>query len=146
MTVRMLSKTELSWANELYAQIDFQPSSEHDFIVVAEVEGTRAALGRVVTMSSSCGELGGMYVLPAFRGNALSGTVIEFLINNCGLRTLYCIPFAHLSALYARHGFVTVPEGTEVPEKVKEKFEWCKANYPTPVTLMACAASFDRNA
>ena len=131
-----LPPDELAWANTQYASIDFLPSSAADFIAVAELDGVRAALGRVVPLGPSVGELGGMYVLPAFRGRALAGQLVDFLIAHGGCDTLFCLPFTALQGLYERHGFTPVPSTEPVPDAVARKHQWCLRHYSQPVALL----------
>ena len=134
--IRAHEPAELPWINQRYAEVDFQPSSPEDFIALAEVDGQRAALGRVVPVDASAGELGGMYVLPAFRGQSLADAIIRFLIANAGRADLYCIPFSTVAHLYARHGFEPLVDVERAPDPVRRKFQWCRSHYPDPVQLM----------
>ena len=136
VSVRRLLATELDWANACYADANFMPSSRQDFLAVAEVGGNKAGLGRVVPVAADMGELGGMYVLPAFRGQALAGKLVQFLLAESQLPTLFCIPFAHLESFYARYGFGPLPDSLPIPESVAAKFAWCQRHYPTPVRLL----------
>lgn len=136
MRIRRLLPSELDWANRCYAQIDFVPAAAADFVVVAEVDGARAGLGRVVAAGDAEGELGGMYVLPAFRGRALAPAIVEFLAAHCGLPSLYCVPFAHLEQLYRRCGFARVDPAAAAPRAILHKLAYCRGHYPTPVILM----------
>jgi N-acetylglutamate synthase-like GNAT family acetyltransferase len=136
MKIRKLHASELSWANERYAEINFVPSSESDFIAVAELNGIKAGLGRVTAVNDGIGELGGMVVLPEFRGQAIAAKIVEFLLSNCGISSLYCIPFSHLQKFYRRFGFLPVDQTISVPMVVAEKYTWCHRTYDTPVALL----------
>lgn len=131
-----LEAAGLHWANRCYAAVDFLPSTGEDFIAVAHVDGERAALARVTTISTDEGELGGMYVLPRFRGAGLSRQLISYLVEHCRPGTLYCLPFEQLRALYADMGFVECPVDETVPEPVRSKHAWCNRHYRQPVLLM----------
>ncbi|WP_426703208.1 GNAT family N-acetyltransferase [Rhodanobacter sp. Col0626] len=130
------------WVNERYAEVGFVSSDAQDFIAIAEVDGQRAAIGRIVTFSAFEGELGGMYVLSRFRGHGLANLIIDFLVQRCELTNLYCLPFAHLPALYAKHGFVEIEDRASAPQRIREKFEWCQTQYPDPVRLMELVRTF----
>lgn len=93
VTVRQLLETELAWANARYEEVQFLPSTAKDFLAVAEVGGEKVGLGRLVAVDDTTGELGGMYVLPAYSP----------------YQQLFCIPFAHLESFYAGFGFSPVP-------------------------------------
>jgi GNAT superfamily N-acetyltransferase len=75
MPVRKLLPTELAWANQRYAEIDFVPSRESDLIAVAEHDGIKAGLGRITQVQERVGELGGMIVLPAYRGQSIASHI-----------------------------------------------------------------------
>jgi GNAT superfamily N-acetyltransferase len=135
--IRPLSRLELAWANERYAEIDFAPSKESDFVAVAEVDGAKAGLGRLVPMGPGIAELGGMYVLPAYRGKSIARAIVEYLLAHASrCERLYCIPFAHLERFYTSCGFAPVGPGDAVPEAVRGKLDWCHTRYPEPVRLL----------
>ena len=136
VTVKTLSESELAWANQRYGEIHFLPSQAGDFIAVAEVNGVKAGLGRLVNVDGSSGELGGMYVLPAFRGRKVANAIVSFLLQRSPYRRLFCIPFAHLGGFYRGFGFQPVSAGTPVPGAVSEKVNWCAKEYPAAVTLL----------
>ncbi len=142
VNVRRLLVAELAWANACYADADFVPSSPQDLLAVVEVNGNKAGLGRVVPVAADIGELGGMYVLPAFRGQSLAGKLVDFLIAEAEQTTLFCIPFAYLEAFYRSHGFVERPVTLPVPEAVAAKFAWCQSHYQTPVRLLVRRAAY----
>ncbi|RNF82184.1 GNAT family N-acetyltransferase [Montanilutibacter psychrotolerans] len=140
LLVRWLTASELEWANSRYAEVDFLPSPASDLVAVAELNGTAAGLGRVTHIAPGIGELGGMYVFPEHRGVGASKSLIQFLISQSNLATLYCLPFEHLDGLYQAAGFKPCDPGPSVPGKVMEKHAWCNARYPDPVLLMCRAA------
>ena len=136
VTVRRLLEPELAWANGCYEEAHFLPSSAEDFLAVAEVDGERAGLGRLVPVNATTGELGGMYVLPAFRGRKVASAIVSYLLLHSPYRQLFCIPFAHLESFYAGFGFHPVPAETAVPCAVAEKVNWCTKEYSTSVHLL----------
>lgn len=140
-TVRQLAASELDWANARYAEADFVASSSDDLIVVAEIGGEKAGLGRVVSIDAATGELGGMYVLPAFRGANVARAIVEALIARSTQDVHYCIPFTHLRGFYGGFGFDEVPAGSVVPATVAAKFDWCNRHYPKPVALLVLSRS-----
>ena len=139
--IQKLDAAELAWANDRYAEVDFLPSSTTDFIAVALVDGKPAALGRVTEVAPRTGELGGMYVFPGFRGLGIAKHLIDYLVAECGLEALFCLPFDHLANLYASAGFLPHSGDTPVPDKVQSKHAWCNAHYPDPVLLMVRGSS-----
>jgi len=135
--LRRLEPTELAWANERYAEVDFLPSPATDLVAVALVGGTPAALGRVTRLTEASGELGGMYVFPEFRGLGVASRMIDYLVSECGLKLLFCLPFEHLHDMYTAAGFAVQPPDETVPQKVRDKHVWCNAHYPERVLLMS---------
>lgn len=134
--VREATPSELDWVNAKYREIDFLPSSSADRIAVAEVLGARAGLGRLVPVSPSAEELGGIYVFPAFRSLGASRAIIEFLVSNSRADELYCLPFCNLRDLYLSFGFSELRETAPVPLELKRKHTWCNTHYGTPVLMM----------
>ncbi len=136
MNIHQLIESELEWANDRFAEVDFVRSTHADFIAVAEINGSKVGLGRVVPISPDVGELGGMYVLPEFRGKSLAGAIVDFLISKSGKRKLFCIPFGHLEHFYMAHGFQHAQPDCEIPAIVDQKYKWCQRHYDQPVSLL----------
>ncbi len=136
LLIRKLTASELEWANTRYAEVDFLPSAASDLVAIAEIHGAAAGMGRVTRVGANVGELGGMYVFPEHRGAGVSRLLIQFLVSESNLGTLYCLPFEHLAALYQTAGFKPCHPGPAVPDKVLEKHAWCNAHYAVPVLLM----------
>lgn len=133
MHLRTTRADELDWINERYAEVGFVPSHVGELVIVAEIEGERAGIGRLVDIDESACELGGMLVFERFRGRGVSRAIIDALLVHANGRAVYCIPFAELEALYAGAGFARTDDA---PAKVREKFEWCHGAYEKPVLLM----------
>lgn len=136
ISVRPRSESELTWANERYAEIRFVPSSTQDLVAVAEISGARAGLGRLVPVDGATGELGGIYVLPEFRCRGVAEAIVAWLLRHSPYRQLFCIPFAQLEGFYRGFGFEPVPPGVAVPATVARKFDWCRQTYPETVSLL----------
>lgn len=134
--VRIALPSERPWANGRYGEVSFRPSGPGDLIAVAEVDGRRAGLGRLVPVEEGIGELGGIYVLPDFRGQGLAREIVAFLVRESPYRQLFCIPFAHLEGFYRGFGFEPVGAGTPVPRELAAKVAWCAGEYPDPVALL----------
>lgn len=135
MRLRTARPEETGWVNEQYARVRFIPSDARDVVVIAELDGERAGLGRLVEAGEDACELGGMYVDERFRGRGVARAIVEELIRRAGAREVYCIPFADLEPFYASAGFARADRGT-APPKVREKLEWCEREMGRPVLLM----------
>ncbi|HYR27219.1 MAG TPA: GNAT family N-acetyltransferase [Thermoanaerobaculia bacterium] len=131
--IRAARVDESDWVNERYAEVRFIPSDlANDLVLIAEIDGHPAGLGRLVTVDGDSCELGGMLVFDAFRGRGIARALIAELVTRAGERAIYCIPFAKLEPLYAEFF-----ERTEdAPEPVRAKYEWCQRTYEEPVLLM----------
>lgn len=136
MHLRTATPNETHWINQQYASVGFLPSDlAHETVVIAELDGERAGLGRLVPAGENAAELGGMLVLDGFRGRGVARAIVDELIRRAGSAEIYCIPFADLEALYGAAGFQRVDvEGA--PPKVREKYEWCVREYGRDVALM----------
>lgn len=128
--------SELEWVNAQYREIRFKPSGPDDFVAIAEVGGCKAGMGRLVRIDQNTAELGGIYVLPAHRGQHLARNLISYLLGLSPYPSLYCIPFAHLAKFYRSFGFQEAKAGQRIPEAVESKFRWCTAQYSQPVALL----------
>ena len=135
LELRTARPEETGWINEQYAKVHFIPSDPRDTVVVAEADGVRAGIGRLVEAGEGAYELGGMYVLDGFRGAGIARAIVEELIRRAGGRDVYCIPFADLEAFYASTGFRRI-EADGVPPKIVEKLEWCEREIKRAVILM----------
>lgn len=132
--IRAARADEANWVNERYAAVRFIPSDlANETVLIAELDGTPAGLGRLVPVDERSCELGGMLVFEGFRGRGVARALIDALVARAGGRTIYCIPFAELEPLYAAAGF---ERSENAPTAVKEKFEWCQRTYDKPVLLM----------
>ncbi len=136
--IRRSRRDELDWVNGCYAAVGFAPSDAvRDTILIAEVGGQRAAIGRLVAIEENVMELGGIYVLEPFRRFGVARDLVEQLIELSGQARLYCIPFTHLSRFYESAGFVPVDQSEPAPPKsVVAKVKWCNEHYTGGVTLL----------
>lgn len=131
--IRAARTDEADWVNERYAEVRFIPSDlSKDLVLIAEIARQPAGLGRLVPVDDDTAELGGMLVFDAFRGKGVARALIDALIA-ASTKTIYCIPFAKLEALYAAAGFTRTEEA---PAAVRSKYEWCQRTYDQPVLLM----------
>ena len=137
MVIRQALSTEIEWVNQRYREVDFVPSHfDKEIIAVAEVDGERAGLGRLIRIDDKNLELGGMYVFDQFRGRGLAKEIVEFLLFYARPdERIFCIPFTSLLSFYQSFGFHSVKE-EPVPKAVQEKYLWCKEKYPVGTALL----------
>lgn len=134
IAIRAAGPDEAMWVNERYAEVRFIPSDvTRELVLIAELDGRPAGLGRLIPVDEESFELGGMLVFDGFRGRGVARALIDALIAAAGEQAIYCIPFAKLEGLYAAAGF---EKANDAPAKVREKFAWCERTYDEPVILM----------
>lgn len=138
ITLRSARSDELEWINKKYDEVDFVHSNPaNEVIAIAEVDGERAGIGRLIAVDEFSAELSGMYVFKNFRDLGISKYLISFLLDNGGdLKNIFCLPFAHLKKLYESFGFIITEVTSDVPKKVSDKFEWCNSHYEHEVLLL----------
>lgn len=136
MRLRTATPQDAGWINERYASVHFIPSDfERDLIVVAEIDGKPAGMGRLVPAGEHAFELGGMYVFDEHRGRGIARAIVDELIRLAGDRDVYCIPFADLTALYAAAGFAP-SDPADATEHVRAKLDWCAREHERTVVLL----------
>ncbi len=130
--IRRAVSEEIDWVNDRYREVNFKLSHfERETIAIAEWEGERAGLGRLIKVSPQAEELGGMYVLPDFRRKKIADQIVQFLIEARNpYATLYCLPFEAMAHFYATFGFEPVTDPQTVPREIREKHQWCNDTYP----------------
>lgn len=125
MLLRIATQGDAEWIREQYERVHFvQSDLARDTVVLAEIDGQRVGMGRLVPAGERAYELGGMFVDGAYRGRGIAHAIVEELIRLAGDRDVYCVPFANLETLYAESGFRRV-EPVNVPETIQEKLDWC---------------------
>lgn len=140
--IRRALRDEINWVNQKYDEVKFKHSNfNQDIIVIAEIGTEKAGLGRLQKIDDDCAELGGMYVFPEFRRKGVADRIVEFLLTQArGYQRLVCLPFDYVSHFYRRFGFVEVEllssqQPFEVPQKTREKHQWCNEFYPDKTHL-----------
>ena len=136
--VRRAEKSEISWVNKCYDEVKFVHSTfDREVIAIAEVNGQKAGLGRLVTINGEILEMGGMYVFEDFRGKGVARKIVEFLLeHSIPAQTIYCIPFEYLVPFYKQFGFVPCSSFDQAPKELLEKYLWCKEKYNLPTALL----------
>lgn len=136
MLLRTATPEDAGWIQEQYEKVHFIPSDlTRDTVVVAELDGRRAGIGRLVPAGEGAYELGGMYVDDAVRGRGIAHAIVEELIRRAGAKEVYCVPFANLETLYEATGFRRI-EPAGIPEQIREKLDWCARNLPERAVIV----------
>jgi GNAT superfamily N-acetyltransferase len=136
LTLRKAASADLDWVRAQYATANFVPHADTHFQLVAELDGATAGLGRLVPAGAEAVELGGMYVLPGFRGQGLGTAIVAALLAEAAGRRVYCIPFARLTGLYESLGFRIIDEERDLPPEIAAKLTFCRGHYAERVCLM----------
>lgn len=131
------TKSEMSWVNAVYEEIQFLPSDfNNEYIVIAEVNGEKAGLGRLIQINDAL-ELGGMYVKDNYRGNGIAQKIVEHLLAQAPKgKLVYCIPFAHLVNFYKSFGFLDAEVTNATPQEIKHKIGYCSQTYKADTLLL----------
>ncbi len=139
LKIRTATKSEMDWVNQRYKEAEFVSSSfEQELIAIAEYNNEKAGLGRLVKIDDKICELGGMYVLAAYRGKGIAAEIVKFLLSHAKLgQTIYCIPFEHLTGFYQNWGFAPCSNLEYVPSKLLAKYQWCKEKYTQSTSLLS---------
>jgi len=132
LTIRKAKENEIGWVNARYDEVGFKHADfTEDIILIAEVDGKKAGLGRLQPIDSESSELGGMYVFSAYRKAGVARLIVEeLLVYAKDYEYIYCLPFAHLAQFYRSFGFANVTDNQEVPEAISSKLNWCNNTYP----------------
>lgn len=136
LTIRSARPEDEDWIRARYAEADFVSHDASHDVLIAESDGVLAGLGRLVPCGEDAVELGGMYVLSAHRGAGVGPALVRALIERAGHARVFCIPWARLEGLYARHGFRRIAPDERLPAAVAEKLRFCAEHYEEPVCLM----------
>ncbi len=137
LEVRQIERSEISWVNKCYDEVEFVHSNyEKEIIAVAEWDGQKAGVGRLVTVDEKNLELGGMYVFQSFRGKGIARGIVTFLLTHVQDQTVYCIPFEHLVPFYQQCGFVHCTSHHLAPKELLNKYFWCKEKYTCSTSLL----------
>lgn len=132
--IRAARPDEANWVNERYAVVRFIPSDlTRELVLIAELDGAAAGMGRLVPVDDDSCELGGMLVFEGFRGRGVARALIDELVRQARAKAIYCLPFGELEPLYAAAGFERCDDA---PPGIMEKLAWCRRTYDQPVLLM----------
>lgn len=143
LEIRNAEKSEIPWINACYDEVEFVHSIyEREKIAIAELDGQKAGLGRLVRLDNRNFELGGMFVFNSFRGKGIAAKIVEFLLREISPgQHVYCIPFEPLIPFYHQFGFIPCTELESVPHDISTKYLWCKNKYTKPTSLLVLKAN-----
>ncbi|MBC7975789.1 MAG: GNAT family N-acetyltransferase [Myxococcales bacterium] len=133
-TIRPLRDDERAWANALYASIQFAETPPDAIARVAERDGQRIGLGRLVTQAPDVIELGGIWTDEAARGHGVARQMVEALLACHAGGPLWCIPFGYLAAFYQSCGFA--PATPPWPPAIAAKVADCIAHRLPEVAVL----------
>lgn len=137
IALREARPADEQWINDRYRSIGFHTSDlAQELVLIAEVDGVAAGMGRLVPAGEDAFELGGMHVLAEYRGRGLARRIIDELLRRAAGKSVYCIPFAELEPIYAAAGFVRTEASAEDPPYVHEKLEWCAREIPERAVIL----------
>ena len=98
ISLRLANATDLKAINERYTEVDFVPSHEDELIVLASIGEKIVGQGRVVSIDSNSGELGGIYVFPGNEGLGIARKVVDFLIKTRNFPSFTVYPLLNWKA------------------------------------------------
>lgn len=106
IAIRLLRDDEHAWANDQYTALRFAVTPPGALALVAELEGERVGLGRLVELEPGVHELGGIWTADSARNRGIARAMVTALLERARPGRLWCIPFAHLAPFYESFGFV----------------------------------------
>lgn len=79
MSIHMATSNDLEWINNQYDSIGFVRSDlKRDKVAIITYNNAYAGVGRLVQIDEDTLEMGGIYILPQFRGLQLAGNSFHF--------------------------------------------------------------------
>jgi GNAT superfamily N-acetyltransferase len=139
ITLRDLLDHERAWANARYRAIQFAATPPDAVALVAELDGARVGLGRLVAYAPDVLELGGIWTDEAARGHGVARAMVAALLDRLArgghAGPVWCIPFAHLSAFYRSFGFAV--QAPPWPAPIAAKVADCITHALPEVVVLA---------
>lgn len=136
--IREADADDLAWANERYADLGFDPSDPAIArTYVAWHGGERVGLGRLVRLSDGSLELGGMHVVPGWRGTGIARSILGRLLSIAEDEpVVWCVPFQQLGHFYQSHGFEEVESVEGIPAELIDKVKRCREHFEDGVKVL----------
>ncbi|MGE6541381.1 GNAT family N-acetyltransferase [Bacillus luti] len=140
MNIHLATSIDLEWINTQYDSIGFLPSDlKIDRVAIISYDNEYAGIGRLVQIDEDTIEMGGIFILPQFRGLQLAGELVLFLVETVKklqVQNVYCLPFEELENFYKKYGYTEVDTTKEVVHPIiLKKYNWCLDNYDKHVLL-----------
>ncbi|PFW54881.1 GNAT family N-acetyltransferase [Bacillus cereus] len=140
MSIQIATFNDLEWINNQYKSIGFVTSDlMRDIVAIITYNDEYAGVGRLVRIDEVTIEMGGIFILPQFRGLQLAGELVSFLVQTAQelqVQHVYCLPFEELKNFYKKYGYTEVNTRKEVIHPIiLKKYNWCLENYDKHVLL-----------
>ncbi|CAM3888154.1 MULTISPECIES: GNAT family N-acetyltransferase [Bacillus cereus group] len=140
MSIQLATSNDLEWINNQYKSIGFVPSDlKRDIVAIITYDNSYAGVGRLVQIDKDTIEMGGIFILPQFRGLQLAGELVSFLVETAKklqVQHVYCLPFAELEEFYKKYSYTEVDTTKEaVHPIILKKYNWCLDHYDKHVLL-----------
>ncbi|MGN5651929.1 GNAT family N-acetyltransferase [Bacillus sp. Brlt_9] len=140
MNIHLATSIDLEWINTQYDSIGFLPSDlKIDRVAIISYDNEYAGIGRLVQIDEDTIEMGGIFILPKFRGLQLAGELVLFsveTVKKLQVQNVYCLPFEELENFYKKYGYTEVDTTKEVVHPIiLKKYNWCLDNYDKHVLL-----------
>lgn len=112
MSIQLATSNDLEWINNQYDSIGFVRSDlKRDKVAIITYNNEYAGVGRLVQIDEDTLEMGGIFILPQFRGLQLAGELVLFLVETAKksqIQNVYCLPFEELENFYKKYGYTEV--------------------------------------
>ena len=136
----MATSNDLEWINNQYDSIGLvRIDLKRDKVAIITYNNEYAGVGRLVQIDKDTLEMGGIYILPQYRGIQLAGELVSFLVataKKLQVPNVYRLPFEELENFYKKYGFTEVDTTKEVIHPIiLKKYNWCLDTYDKHVLL-----------
>lgn len=111
MSIQLATSNDLEWINNQYDSIGFVRSDlKRDKVAIITYNNEYAGVGRLVQIDEDTLEMGGIFILPQFRGLQLAGELVLFLVETAKITNTKCIlsSFEELENFYKKYGYTEV--------------------------------------
>ncbi|MED2729261.1 GNAT family N-acetyltransferase, partial [Bacillus thuringiensis] len=96
MSIQLATSNDLEWINSQYESIGFVRSDlKREKVAIITYNNEYAGVGRLVQIDADTLEMGGIFILPQFRGLQLAGDLVSFLVETARksqIQDVYCLP------------------------------------------------------